>query len=52
MEGSKGRGVWGQAEMAELNVGGSCQEEHLAAGILAILSPAVELVDGNIGEVR
>ena len=30
----------------------SRKEEQLAAGILAILSPAVEQVDGKIGEVR
>ena len=36
----------------ELSLDTSPKEEQLAAGILAILSPAVELVDGKIGEVR
>lgn len=40
-------------EMSEdLSLGESQKEEQLAAGILAILSPAVEQVDGKIGEVR
>ncbi len=38
--------------MAELSLDDSRKEEQLAAGILAILSPAVEQIDGKIGDVR
>ena len=38
--------------MAELSLDDSRKEEQFAAGILAILSPAVEQVDGKIGNVR
>lgn len=36
----------------ELSLDTSQKEDQLAAGILAVLSPAVELVDGKIGDVR
>ena len=38
--------------MAELILDGGGREEKLAEGILGILSPAVEQVDGQICEVR
>ena len=48
--------VWclGEKKMSEdlRSLDESRKEEQLAAGILAILSPAVEQVDGKIGEVR
>ncbi len=39
-------------KMAELSLEDSHKEEQLAEGILAILSPAVQQVDGRIGDVR
>ena len=39
-------------DMAELILDGGCREEQLAEGIVGILSPAVEQVDEQIGEVR
>lgn len=38
--------------MAELSLDDSRKEEQLAEGLLAILSPAVQQVDGKIGDVR
>jgi hypothetical protein len=38
--------------MAELILDDGCREEQLAEGIVGILSPAVEQVDQQIGEVR
>ena len=38
--------------MAELTLDSGSREEKLAEGILGILSPAVEQVDEQIGEVR
>lgn len=38
--------------MAELSLDEGLKEEQLAEGILAILSPAVQQVDGKIGDVR
>ena len=38
--------------MAELMLEGGSREEKLAEGILGILSPAVEQVDEQIGQVR
>ena len=39
-------------DMAELVLDGGSREEQLAEGIVGILSPAVEQVDQQIGEVR
>jgi hypothetical protein len=39
-------------KMADLSLDESRKEEQLAEGILAILSPAVQQVDGKIGDVR
>ena len=38
--------------MADLGLDDGQIEEQLAAGIMGILSPAVEQVDANIAEVR
>ena len=38
--------------MAELTLDDGSREEQLAEGVLGILSPAVEQVDEQIGEVR
>ncbi len=38
--------------MADLSLDESRKEEQLAEGILSILSPAVQKVDENIGDVR
>lgn len=47
-----GLGVCLAVDMAELILDGGCREEQLAEGIVGILSPAVEQVDQQIGEVR
>lgn len=39
-------------DMAELTLDGDSRDEQLTDGIAGILSPAVEKVDEQIGEVR